>query len=573
MKLRTKFVLTFLAIVVLTLGLLSLYVHGILTSRVENEKTNAYQAYVSQLSTSLRLVTSEIELSLFNQYNASYLATHLLSEEMSYAKTAAIQSRLTNIPLNLTAVSSVLAVDSDRHSYFSTAILDDHKEQFDQFLQDDLSHSFTIWMTDDNKEIYLKKDVYRPFPFKYAGIIIAHINREQFLSSLSLDDDTDTMLALITSQGDPLILTGGFNQETLDAATAQEPLSYRPISKQIVLGNELFWLTMHPSANQSWYVMQLVPISTMLAMPLALSSAIWIGSTFILLVALIIMSIITHSLSRDTKNLLSSMETVSRGDFEVTIPIRSNDEIGQLARQFHIMQCELKKVTRSMVTQATAKQQAEYEMLELKYRSLQSQISPHFICNILSSVHALSLMNRTREISTLSIKASRYLRDNLTNADQKYTTLQDEIRFVKEYVDLYQEVYPNTVTLVCDVSDDIEDCRVPNMLLQPLVENALVHGYPIDDSERAFQICISAKVEGTELVVCVKDNGKGISQDVIEMIERAEADHEFNKRLKGFGLRGVRQRLRLLYRENQSLRISSKPSIVTTVVIRIPYQT
>ena len=563
-----------MAVVLVMVSLLSLYVNNVLSERVQEEKAADYSAFVQQLATSLRLVTQETENALFNQYNNNEksLASLLLKEEQSFASVSGIQACLNHIPLNVSSITSVWAVDLNGNDYFASVGLEDHKDDLSSLLKYNLNEDFTLWWTDERGEIFLKKDIYEPFPLKYAGIIIAHIDRHQLLSSLSLGGHTESMLALFTGKKEPLILTGGMTQELLDQALTIEPLSYMPVNREIALEDGNYYMTMYPAANRSWYALELVPMETMMALPIELSRVVAIASAGIILAALIISFLITHSLSRGTRQLLASMEEISRGNFETNIPVVGRDEIGDLAAGVRWMQGELKDVTAKMIEHATQKQEAEYEMLELKYRSLQSQISPHFICNILSSMNALAVMKRTQEISTLSIKASRYLRANLNGADRKRTSLDSEINFVEEYVDLYHEIYQNPCRFTADVADDAGECLVPNMILQPLVENALIHGYPLDDPDQTHEIALSAQIERNELVILLSDNGQGMSQELIEKISRADADIEQSRQLKGFGLRGVLQRLHLLYGENHTFSINSKPGVMTIITIRIPCQ-
>lgn len=563
-----------MAVVLVMVSLLSLYVSNVLTERVQEEKAEDYSAFVAQLATSFRLVTQETENALFNQHNNNEksLASLLLKGKQNFSNVSSIQACLNHIPLNVSSISSVWAVDLEGNDYFASVGLEDHKEDLSALLKRNLSDAFTVWWADERGEIFLKKDIYEPFPFQYAGIIIAHIDKNQLLSSLSLGGHTENMLALFTGEKEPLILSGGMTKELVDEALAVEPLSYMPVNQEIHLSTGNYYMTMYPATNQSWYAMQLVPMKTMMALPIELSRVVAIASAAIILVALIIGFIITHSLSRGTMQLLTSMEEISRGNFETDIPVVSRDEIGDLAGGFRWMQGELKNVTAKMVENATKKQEAEYEMLELKYRSLQSQISPHFICNILSSINALAVMKRTDEISTMSIMASRYLRENLNGADRKLTDLESEVHVVQEYVDLYHEIYQNSCCFSAVLADDAGDCLVPNMILQPLVENALVHGYPLDDPDQTHEISLSAQIEGNELVILLSDNGQGMSQELIETISRADADIEYSRRLKGFGLRGVLQRLHLLYGDNHTFSINSKPGVMTIITIRIPCQ-
>lgn len=129
MKLRNKFILCFMAVVLVMVSLLYFYVNNTLSKRTMEEKAEDYSAFVQQLATSLRLVTREAEINLFNQYNSASLATVMLQQDNPYVKTTEIQSCLTRIPLNLSIVENVMVIDLDQNVYFAPDSLDDSKKK------------------------------------------------------------------------------------------------------------------------------------------------------------------------------------------------------------------------------------------------------------------------------------------------------------------------------------------------------------------------------------------------------------------------------------------------------------
>ena len=572
MKIRLRITLCFAAVVLVMVGFLSFYVNHVLTERVQREKSEEYARSLAQLATSVSLTTREMEQTLFNQYNSRGVAGAMLAEQDPTAKTLSVQNLLSTVPINASHIQSVLAVDIDGSRYFSGKLPEYRPDTIENILSPELYDTFTLWLRDDEGHVFLKKDVYQVFPLKYAGILVAQVDAPGLAKALGLDGMKDGTVAVISEQGRLILQTGELTEETLDKILRAEPLSFRAVSREINLDGEDWWLTMQPAVNQSWYTLRLTRRSVMLAMPIALKNVILMGSLGIIAAAFVINAVMTHSLTRRVKKLLDSMEAVSRGDFNTPIPVTGRDEIGELAERFRWMEEELKALTEKMILRATEKQQAEYEMLELRYRSLLAQISPHFLCNVLSSINALAVMGKNGQVSDLAIKSARYLRDNLEASDEKFTTLGQEIQFVEEYVDLYREVYQYSCSLDADVKDDVVECRVPNMLLQPLVENALVHGGASGEDGRTRHIRVLAERDGPDLVIRVINDGQRISPEVIETVERAGTDQELNKKMKGFGLRGVLQRLRLLYGEKQSLHIGYDPDEGNCILIRIPYE-
>jgi len=572
MKFRTRFLLCFIAVVLVMVGFLSFYINFVLTERVHKEKAESYTRYLRQLATSVYLTTRQTEQALFNQYNVQGLAAAMLTEQEPVAKALNLQNLLSAVHLNVTGVRSVMAIDRDGTRFFAGRLPENRPETIEQVLSPDIYDQFTLWLRDAQGTVYLKKDVYRIFPLQYAGIIVAQLDTDSFIKSVGLDMQGDGMMAILTKQGRLLAQTGGMTEETLAQALTAQPLSFKPVSRRITLDGRDCWLTVEPAVNQSWYALSLVPMTEMLAMPRSLSRFIWLGSVVIIAFALALDTLVAHSITRNAQALLRSMEEVSRGNFDVDIPVRSRDEIGQLAGRFRWMQSELKEVTAKMVLQATEKQQAEYEMLELRYRSLLAQVSPHFLCNVLSTINALSVMGKNDQVSALSVKASRYLRDNLNASEQKFTVLSAELHSVGQYVDLYRDVYGGDCVFETDVEDECGDARVPNMLLQPLVENALYHGRCEANAESPLNIRVIAKRENDTLVLRVINDGVRIDPAVIGIVEQAGAGLNVDKKLKGFGLRGALQRLRLLYGDRQSLRIGSDPDGWSGITIRIPFE-
>ena len=207
-------------------------------------------------------------------------------------------------------------------------------------------------------------------------------------------------------------------------------------------------------------------------------------------------------------------------------------------------------------------------MLELKYRALQSQISPHFICNILSSINAFTVLEEPEKAGLLSVKAGGYLRENLKNIEQKYSTVCQEIRFADDYISLYRLVYGDTFEYVSQADPGLLDCVVPNMFLQPLVENCLVHGY---EPGKPFSICVSVKNCGGRLKIEVADNGRGFDPHVAEKLQTILGSPNLRKpSASGFGIYSTIQRLAFLYPQNHEVKISNAPGGGSILTFLLP---
>ena len=247
--------------------------------------------------------------------------------------------------------------------------------------------------------------------------------------------------------------------------------------------------------------------------------------------------------------------------------MHGKDEVSQLTRKFNLFVEHLGNTTQQMVRQATAKKQMELEMMDLRYRSLQTQISPHFICNILASVKGLNSLGRKDEVNRLLVLTSRYLRKNLNNSDIRFVAVRDEVAVVEEYLQIYEQVYRQPIVLNLSLPQELMDCSVPSLLLLPLAENSIQHGG--FDRKEAAVIKLRVHQEADRLILYLSDHGNGIPPQVLEGIRDAVASP--TRSLPSFGIRSVLMRLRLLYGEEQQFVITSHEGH-TTITISLPYR-
>ena len=200
--------------------------------------------------------------------------------------------------------------------------------------------------------------------------------------------------------------------------------------------------------------------------------------------------------------------------------------------------------------------QLETRLAQAQLKALKSQLQPHFLFNTLHSISTLMLTN-VQAADTMLVRLSDLLRMSLEYNTVEETTLNREMQFVNGYLEIEKMRFGDRLQVRCDVHPDALDARVPHLLLQPLVENAIRHGA----SRRAEggEVWITAMRQDDDLHVEVGDNGPGFS-----------LNPEWNAK-HGLGLNATRERLRVFYGNRQRLDIHSAPDRGTTVVIQIPF--
>lgn len=265
---------------------------------------------------------------------------------------------------------------------------------------------------------------------------------------------------------------------------------------------------------------------------------------------------VVRYLMKPMEELRSSMQQVSGGNLKVRAPVYQNDEIGQLSQGFNSMIAQIEGLIEELVTEKMLKKEAEIE-------ALQYQITPHFMYNTLNSIKYEAILQGSPNTAELLEAFIELLQ--LSASDRgAFITVKQEMHMVQNYVKLQQFRYADCFQVTFDMQPEAETCYVPRLLIQPLVENAILHG--IDHRKRDNQIAISVLRDNGALAIKVEDHGEGMTSEEIQKL----LDGQRKSKFSGIGVSNIRERLRLYYGEKAELRFYSEKQAGTTAVILIP---
>ena len=198
----------------------------------------------------------------------------------------------------------------------------------------------------------------------------------------------------------------------------------------------------------------------------------------------------------------------------------------------------------------------EYEM-----KALQAQINPHFLYNTLSLINWKAIESGKRDISKITLALSAFYRTSL-NKGNSITHISGEIENMRSYLSIQLMLHDDGFDVTEDIDDSVLEYTCPNLILQPLIENAIDHGIDVMPEGRRGAISISCKDMDTYIQFIVKDNGIGMTKEQTVKI--------LTKDSKGYGVRNVNERLKLCYGEEYPMIIKSKENAGTEVIITIP---
>ncbi len=265
-------------------------------------------------------------------------------------------------------------------------------------------------------------------------------------------------------------------------------------------------------------------------------------------------SLLSKSVVRPLGRLLHNVEQVEAGNLTVEIREEASDEIGHLILSFQRMVKQLDHMI-SEVYQSKITQQ-EYEM-----KALQAQINPHFLYNSLSLINWKAIIAEQEEISEMAQLLSTFYRTTL-NKGKNVTTVKGEWDNTCSYIRIQRMMHSGKFEADMEIEDSVLEYEMLNLLLQPLVENAIIHGLDHKESAGLKKLTVRGRREKDMLVFEIRDNGSGMTEDVVCNILTAET--------KGYGVQNVHHRIQLYYGEKYGLVYESEKNAGTCVRLTIP---
>ena len=304
----------------------------------------------------------------------------------------------------------------------------------------------------------------------------------------------------------------------------------------------------------------------------------------VLMIILLISFVISMHVSKDLRSTIGKLknyaELLSNAKWEIAdIYEQKYDELNSLAKTFNKMKNSIRKYIDELNEKAEIESNYHKEMLksaekdklikETHLLALQSQIDPHFLFNTLNTVSRMAMFENAENTIRLIAATSKILRYNLDYKD-KLVKLKEEIDMIRAYVTIQETRFQDQMCFNLYIDRELETVSVPPMIIQPIVENAIIHG--LHELDKGGIISISIKQKDKFAAISIKDNGKGIDEKVINSILDKENNSKENKASKGLGVSNVIQRLELYFNRKDLINIVSKVGEGTEVTIFIPIE-
>lgn len=275
------------------------------------------------------------------------------------------------------------------------------------------------------------------------------------------------------------------------------------------------------------------------------------------LIAMLAAIYISRIVYKPVRKLMTAMQSISDGEMDTRAEIVSGDEIGLAAEEFNRMLDRIEELIGQLIQEEKKKKDAELE-------ALQYQITPHFMYNTLNSIKCYAMIHDQKEIAAV-IDDFVELLQTCIRKKGTFLTVAEEIQVLENYIHLQEFRNGEAYQVAYKIEREAEQCLIPRLILQPLVENALIHGLDLKNNRK--DLTIEAYTSGSRLYMKIRDNGRGMTQEQIEELLKKKGKK--TKGLTAVGIPNIQERLKLYYGTQAKLLLKSSGE-GTEAIIYLP---
>ncbi|MEK5475493.1 sensor histidine kinase [Paenibacillus sp. FSL R5-0407] len=349
------------------------------------------------------------------------------------------------------------------------------------------------------------------------------------------------------------------NHEAYALKLADQPFFREMLTKQRdldfrELNGRKYRIGMVHSDYNGWYYFSLIPQSDVQKQSGSLKLFFIVTLSVFALLFVVLAFSTTHYITKPIRQMAVAMKRIQKDNFEYRLPAQSEDEIGLLQSSFNSMSSRINELIQEV--KVISEQEKEAEM-----KALQAQINPHFVYNTLDAMNWIAIERDQLDISNMITSLSDIMRYAI-RPGEPLVTIEEELKWAKNYAYLQEMRFEERFEVRFDVDPSLYGYKVPRLLLQPYLENSILHGMENMESGGRIEVLFQQEERGQAIVIEIRDNGSGIADEKLQMI-RERMTH-------GIGLFNLNDRLKLEYGPEFGVKVNSVYGVGTTITIIIP---
>lgn len=308
-------------------------------------------------------------------------------------------------------------------------------------------------------------------------------------------------------------------------------------------------------SEPEWKLVNTVPLKELSQDILVIRNITFLSVVLSVIICAVAIAYFSLKVLAPVRELRKAMASLENENFDVSIPVRGNDEIAMLSSSFNKMSGKLGELINEVLT-------VQIKQKEAELKALHSQINPHFLYNTLDMIYWTCRMENAKDSAMLVQSLSKLFRLSL-NSGNEFTSLAKEIEHLNQYATIQQKRHDGNISFSIKVDDELINCQVVKLILQPLVENAITHG--IEKNGGCGTVNIEIYRDGDTLVYTVQDDGAGaVESNVYSYLSKVEPDN------RGFALNNVNERIKIYYGDSYGTSFKTAPGEGMTVTVRQP---
>lgn len=553
MKFRYKLITTYILLGIIPMTIMGLVWYNqtrtILMKQEKSSIENYLTQAVSNMDNQLRIYNNLSDYIAFNQ-QISHVVSHEYDSyyDMYNQFSNVLDPMLASLKYFHSDINQITIYTKNnvvKHNTTLAPITEIENEDWYKIIKG--NNDIHWFVSQDEKKVFCARNIPTLENNYEVGVLYVQVDYEKLFESFKQMNDSNYGIFIMDELGDNI-----FNFDQFEDPNKSRKMTFDEFNKGIGKENIYTIVTAH-SVNNNWTVSLYKPQKLIYESTNFMITGNVIAIMLLIVFSIIITSVLSKVMVSGLEKLRANMEEVEKGNMEITVKSNNEDEVGALIRGFEKMILQIKALIEDVYESRLI--QKDYEM-----KALQAQINPHFLYNSLSLINWMALETDQEDISKITLSLSTFYRTAL-NKGKNILRVRDEIKNMRSYLDIQLMMHDYEFDVDVQVEEDILDYNILNLILQPLIENAINHGIDLKTNGRGC-IKIIGEKQNDEIVLIVSDNGVGMSNEQAESI--------LTNKSNGYGVKNVNERIKLYYGEQYQLKIESEIGIGTKVKVTIP---
>jgi two-component system sensor histidine kinase YesM len=489
----------------------------------------------------------------FNNEVQRLLQTEYQNEKEKYLLNKHLASKVTDETIMVNEVDLIYLYDTENVRVNLRRSVNNNNYQFFNRLRPEIyDTSGKVTWNVEQSVITANRMVYNidSYKMKVIGYLTMSLEKSYLQDRIQKFDPTEERHIIILDRENNMVLSNSDDEELsivqsllpkfVDKSVDSDSVIEIPKYGKMIVSN-------YQSELTGWKIISLVSLNEISEGPELIGRTVFLIGIVAIIIGIIIIWISTNYIVKPLNKLSLVMDEVEKDNFHVQVQIDRLDELGRVGESFNRMMNKINTLISDI-----------YE---------KDKINPHFLYNTLDAINWMAQFGNSDEVSKMTVSLSRLLKTSIKN-NQEFIRLEEEINYINDYMTIQKIRFQDKIHYSIHIDPEVKDCLVPKLILQPIVENAMIHG--LEKKIENGYLLINGNLKDDNLHIQVIDNGVGMDENTVSSLSEGSYVHLDEKQGTGNGILNVQNRIRLLFGEENGLKIESNKNVGTLFELILP---